>query len=218
MKASNREAIEDQIVANFIITSQDGYTPFVAAAGDAAGDAPSAETVTHVRSEVAEIAGHGGYLTGIDPEQITEGYSFDWVDGSDATLAELGDDGMIVSESFAEDHDLAVGQTRDGPHRREHVAAGGDQGHLQAAALLSAARCREHHDRRVRRARRTAAQPVHVRQRRRRPERGEQGRARGGDRRLPRRARADARRSGSTRRTPSSTTSSRCSTSCSRSR
>ena len=90
MKASNREAIEDQITANFIITSQDGYTPFVAAAGDAAADAPSAEAVTHVRSEVAEIAGHGGYLTGIDPEQITEGYAFDWVEGSDATLAELG--------------------------------------------------------------------------------------------------------------------------------
>ena len=91
MKASNREAIEDQITANFIITSQDGYTPFVAAAGDAAADAPSVESITHVRSEVAEIAGDGGYLTGIDPELITKGYSFDWVEGSDATLAELGD-------------------------------------------------------------------------------------------------------------------------------
>jgi len=111
MKASNRDAIEDQIVANFIITSQDGYTPFVAAAGDAAADAPSAETVTHVRSEVAEIAGHGGYLTGIDPALITSGYSFDWVDGSDETLATLGENGAIVSQSFAEDHALAVGQT-----------------------------------------------------------------------------------------------------------
>ena len=55
MKASNRKAIEDQIVADLIITSQDGYTPFVAAAGDAARNASSAETVTHVRSEVAEI-------------------------------------------------------------------------------------------------------------------------------------------------------------------
>ena len=111
MKASNRDAIEDQIVASFIITSQDGYTPFVAAAGDAAADAPSADTVTHVRSEVAEIDGHGGYLTGIDPELITEGYSFDWVDGSDATLATLGDNGMIMSQSFAEDHGVAVGDT-----------------------------------------------------------------------------------------------------------
>ena len=111
MKASNRKAIEDQITANFIITSQDGYTPFVAAAGDAAADAPSAETVTHVRSEVAEIAGHGGYLTGIDPELITQGYSFDWTEGSDSTLATMGRSGMIVDENFAEDHDLSVGQT-----------------------------------------------------------------------------------------------------------
>jgi ABC-type antimicrobial peptide transport system permease subunit len=110
MKASNRKAIEDQITANFIITSQDGYTPFVAAAGDAAADASSAETVTHVRSEVAEIAGHSGYLTGIDPELITSGYSFDWTEGSDATLAEMGENGMIVDENFAEDHDIAVGQ------------------------------------------------------------------------------------------------------------
>jgi putative ABC transport system permease protein len=110
MKASNRKAIEDQITANFIITSQDGYTPFVAAAGDAATEAPSAEAVTHVRSEVAEIAGHGGYLTGIDPAQITEGYAFDWTEGSDDTLAQLGKNGMIVDENFAEDHDLAVGQ------------------------------------------------------------------------------------------------------------
>jgi putative ABC transport system permease protein len=110
MKASNRKAIEDQITANFIITSQDGYTPFVAAAGDAAAGASSAETVTHVRSEVAEIAGHSGYLTGIDPELITSGYSFDWTEGSDATLAEMSENGMIVDENFAEDHDLAVGQ------------------------------------------------------------------------------------------------------------
>ena len=167
MKASNREAIEDQITANFIITSQDGYTPFVAAAGDAAADAPSAETVTHVRSEVAEIDGHGGYLTGIDPEQITSGYAFDWVDGSDATLAELGDDGIILSQSFAEDNAIAVGQQVQVLVGDGHDAGGDRQGHLRAAAVLPAPRRRQHLDRGVRRARRPAAQPVHVRQRRR---------------------------------------------------
>jgi putative ABC transport system permease protein len=109
MKASNRKAIEDQITADFIVTSQDGYTPFVAAAGDAAAETPSAETVTHVRSEIAEIGGHGGYLTGIDPTLITTGYAFDWTEGSDETLAELGSDGVILDENFAEDHDLGVG-------------------------------------------------------------------------------------------------------------
>ena len=218
MKASNRKAIEDQITANFIITSQDGYTPFVAAAGDAATEAPSAEAVTHVRSEVAEIAGHGGYLTGIDPAQITEGYAFDWTEGSDGTLAQLGKNGMIVDENFAEDHDLAVGQ--------QVMVRTGDSTSMQAEIkgiykpppfypLLGE---REHHDRRVRRADRAAAQPVHLRQRRRRSERGEPRRARAGDRGVPRREGADARRNGSRRKTASSTSSSRCSTSCSRCR
>jgi putative ABC transport system permease protein len=111
MKESNRGAIEDQIAADFIVTSQDGYTPFVAAAGDAVAKAPSAELVTHVRSDLAEIDGHAGYLTGIDPAKIAEGYNFDWIEGSDATLAALGDDGAIVDEDFAEEHGLAVGQT-----------------------------------------------------------------------------------------------------------
>ena len=35
MKASNRKAIEDQVVADYVVTSQNGFDPFVAAAGDA---------------------------------------------------------------------------------------------------------------------------------------------------------------------------------------
>ena len=218
MKASNRDAIEDQIAANFIITSQDGYTPFVAAAGDAAADAPSADTVTHVRSEVAEIDGHGGYLTGIDPELITEGYSFDWVDGSDATLATLGDDGMIMSQSFAEDNGVAVGstvtvRTGEGTTLEARVVKGIYEPPPFYPLLGAASITIDAFDELVDRPRNQYTF-VNVAGE---PERGGQGRARAGDRRLPGRARADARRSGSTRRTRSSTTSSRCSTSCSRS-
>ncbi len=109
MKASNRDAIEDQIVADFIVTSQDGYTPFVAAAGDEVASAPSAEVVTSVRSEVADIGGNDGYLTGVDPALITEGYAFDWKAGSDDALGLLEQGGAIVDENFADDHGLAVG-------------------------------------------------------------------------------------------------------------
>ena len=34
MKASNRGAIEDQVKADYVVTAQDGFTPFVAGAGD----------------------------------------------------------------------------------------------------------------------------------------------------------------------------------------
>ena len=37
-------------------------------------------------------------------------YRFAWTDGSDATLGRLGDDGALVTEAYAEDRGLAVGE------------------------------------------------------------------------------------------------------------
>jgi putative ABC transport system permease protein len=112
MRDSNREAIEDQIRADLIITSEDGYTPFAAGASDAARQAEVAETVTDVREELARVAGSGRDVTGIDPDRITTGYNFDWTEGSsDAALAELGENGAIVAEDFADDKELALGDS-----------------------------------------------------------------------------------------------------------
>jgi putative ABC transport system permease protein len=108
MKQSNRGAIEDQISADWVITSQDGYIPFVAAAGDAVDDVPGAQT-TDVRSDLAKLAGSDRYLTGIEPSNITEAYNFEWVEGSDAVLAEMGTNGAILDKDFAEDKNLSVG-------------------------------------------------------------------------------------------------------------
>ena len=120
MKASNRGAIEDQVVADYVVTSQDGFTPFVAAAGDSITKAESVDTVANVRSEIAEFNGDGGYLTGIEPDRIAAAYRFDWKDGSNAVLATLGSDGALVDESFAEDHKLEVGDI-------VHVRTGSDE-------------------------------------------------------------------------------------------
>ena len=109
MKASNRGAIEDQIAADYVLTAQDGFSPFVAGAGEALADSNEAELVTPVRAEVARIAGEDQYLTGIEPDAIGETYNFEWADGSDAALAELGVNGAIVSKDFADKHRLVVG-------------------------------------------------------------------------------------------------------------
>ncbi len=60
MKASNREAIEEQIAADYVVTSLDGYTPFVAAAGDALAASPVPELVTSVRSDAGLVDGELG--------------------------------------------------------------------------------------------------------------------------------------------------------------
>ncbi|HEY6584586.1 MAG TPA: ABC transporter permease, partial [Gaiellaceae bacterium] len=112
MRDSNRQAIENQIAADLIITSEDGYSPFAADASTAAHNAQGAETVTDVREEVVRLAGSGKDLTGIEPDKIASGYNFDWRNGSsDATLAQLGANGAIVDSEFAEDKKLAIGDT-----------------------------------------------------------------------------------------------------------
>jgi ABC-type antimicrobial peptide transport system permease subunit len=109
MKASNREAIEEQVVADYVMTSQDGYTPFVAAAGDALAGSPVPETVTSVRTDAGQVNGDTAEIGGIEPDTIAEAYVFDWQDGDESVLATLGTENAVVSSNYAEDHDLSVG-------------------------------------------------------------------------------------------------------------
>ena len=109
MKSSNRGAIEEQIAADYVVTSQDGFTPFVSGAGDAAERAPGVELASSVRAEVGKVANTDKYVTGIEPDRIASVYNFDWADGSDAVLGELGEFGAIVDKDFAEDRNLVIG-------------------------------------------------------------------------------------------------------------
>ncbi|HEU5207127.1 MAG TPA: FtsX-like permease family protein [Gaiellaceae bacterium] len=109
MKASNREAIEEQIAADYVVTSTDGYTPFVSAAGDALAESPAAEVVTSVRSEGGLVNGVTTEVGGIEPGTIADAYVFDWKEGDESVLATLGTEHAVVSANYAEDHDISVG-------------------------------------------------------------------------------------------------------------
>jgi putative ABC transport system permease protein len=110
LRVSNSDAIERQIQADLIVTSQDGYSEFPAAVGEAAESVPEVVTVSHVRQDIAEIVGSGGNLTGLD-EAINEVYDFRWDQGSDDLLTQLGDAGAVLPNNVAEDNGLAVGDT-----------------------------------------------------------------------------------------------------------
>ena len=109
MKASNREAIDEQVIADFVVTSQDGYTPFVGAAGDAMAASPVPEVVTSVRSEGGLVNDSTAEIGGIDADKIAEAYVFDWREGDESVLAALGTENAILSHNFAEDRDIEVG-------------------------------------------------------------------------------------------------------------
>ena len=110
LRVSNSDAIERQIQSDLIVTSQDGYSEFPAAVGDAVTDAEGVETVSNVRQDLAEIDGDGANLTGLD-DRVTEVYDFRWEEGSDDTLTQLGADGAVLPNNVAEDRDLAVGDS-----------------------------------------------------------------------------------------------------------
>jgi putative ABC transport system permease protein len=128
LRVSNSDAIEEQIQADLVVTSQDGYSEFPAAVGDAAAKLEGTDLVSNVRQDVAEVDGSGANLTGLDGSSINQVYSFRWTDGSDEVLAGLGDDGAVVPDNVADDKDLAVGDsftvlTTDN-ERREFVVRG----------------------------------------------------------------------------------------------
>jgi putative ABC transport system permease protein len=128
LRVSNSDAIEEQIQADLVVTSQDGYSEFPAAVGDAAAEIESADVVSNVRQDVAEVDGSGGNLTGLDGTSINQVYSFRWTEGSDQVLADLGDDGAVVPDDVADEKDLAVGDSIDvlstDNERREFVVRG----------------------------------------------------------------------------------------------
>ena len=109
MKASNREAIEEQIAADYVVTSLDGYTPFVAAAGDALAASPVPEVVTSVRSDAGLVDDVTTEVGGIEPDTIADAYVFDWREGDDSVLATMDTTKAVVSSNYAEDHDISVG-------------------------------------------------------------------------------------------------------------
>ena len=66
LRVSNSDAIERQIQADLIVTSQDGYSEFPAAVGTAAAGAAGVEPASNVRQDIAQIDGDGANLTGLD--------------------------------------------------------------------------------------------------------------------------------------------------------
>jgi putative ABC transport system permease protein len=111
LRVSNSAAIEEQIQADLVVTSQDGFSEFPAAVGDAAARIEGTDLVSNVRQDVAEVDGSGANLTGLDASSINEVYDFRWTEGSDDVLRSLGDDGAVLPNDIADDKDLGVGDS-----------------------------------------------------------------------------------------------------------
>jgi putative ABC transport system permease protein len=103
-------ALRDQVHADWVISSKNGWSAFTAAAGTAAEKTPGIVLSTSIRSDRGRVANANATVNGVDPKTIAGLYRFDWKQGSDATLAKLDGDGALVKRSFANKHHLRMGE------------------------------------------------------------------------------------------------------------
>jgi putative ABC transport system permease protein len=108
MRDTVESAVTDQVTAAYILNGNDGV-PFEAAEGDALARVSGVTAASHVRVDKALVAGKEQDVTGVEPATIARFYRFNWTDGSNAAVARLGADGALVTQTYADDQDLAVG-------------------------------------------------------------------------------------------------------------
>ncbi len=103
-------AVRQQVSADWVIGSKNGWSAFTAAAGTAAEQTPGITRSTSIRSDRGRVRNANATVNGVDPQTVAGLYRFDWRDGSSqAALARLGDHGALVKRSFASKHDLHLG-------------------------------------------------------------------------------------------------------------
>ena len=88
LRSSIDDAIESQVSADYVVVSDDNFTPFQPASDEALAAVPGAQVVG-VRGERGRVNGTEQNVTGVDPAAIGTVYDFDWIEGSDAVLGEL---------------------------------------------------------------------------------------------------------------------------------
>jgi putative ABC transport system permease protein len=109
MKQSNRRAIERQVKSSYMLVSANGFDSISPSAGDAIAKAPEVAVASNIRSGVAKASGSVQQITGLDPKTISQVYNFEWKDGTNASIDNLGPYEAIVDKAFADKKDLSVG-------------------------------------------------------------------------------------------------------------
>jgi putative ABC transport system permease protein len=108
MSAGTKSAVTKQLHAEYVIDGSGGM-PFRAAEGDKLAAIPGVTAASHVRSDAAIVQGKQATISGVDPATIAHFYSFHWTTGSQRTLGQLGNEGALVTKSYAEAKHLKVG-------------------------------------------------------------------------------------------------------------
>jgi putative ABC transport system permease protein len=110
LRASTDSIVNRTLKADFTIQSSDGTSPMPPATVQAVTTLPELAAVASIQSAYGRV-GRSGLVTaeGVDPTTFGAVYSFDWVHGSQTTLANLGQGDVLVEQDTARRAHLSVG-------------------------------------------------------------------------------------------------------------
>jgi putative ABC transport system permease protein len=99
-------ALDDGLNADFVVSNAVGQ-PFSPSVADQIAELDGVAEVAQVRYNAAQADGNGVFLGALDPAAFSQATDFEISDGTD----DLGTDGALVSEDYAESHKVAVGES-----------------------------------------------------------------------------------------------------------
>ena len=110
MRGSAEDSLDSIVDADYVLTSENGYSTFPAAAGEALAKVDGVEVASSVRSDNAVAFGEEIGVMGID-DQFTKTFNAFLAGGGNLAPGTVTGDKAIVRESFAEKHHLAIGDS-----------------------------------------------------------------------------------------------------------
>jgi putative ABC transport system permease protein len=110
LKSSVAQVVDENFAGGLVIQNSDGFSPIPGGAAVAARRVPGVAAVATIRSEQAKLLpGESGARVSAPSPDIEKLVDIEWKQGGPAALRNLGDDQAILSDSFAADHGLDVG-------------------------------------------------------------------------------------------------------------
>ena len=110
LKSSVAQVVDENFAGGLVIQNSDGFSPIPGGAAVAARKVPGVSAVATIRAEQAKlVAGGAGAQVSAPSRDIEKTVDIEWKKGGPAVLRRLRDDQAILSDSFASDHGLEVG-------------------------------------------------------------------------------------------------------------
>ena len=112
LKASIDDAVDRGITADLVMQTET-FQPVPGSASGALEQVPGVQVASPLRFASGKVPGQSGTVSiaGIDPATARDVIQVDWTEGDQSLLGSFGRDRVALSDGYASDHDLTVGDS-----------------------------------------------------------------------------------------------------------